>query len=420
MRLALLVITLGACDAALGIETLSRGSPAPLTSCEECAATSCAEPRRACTADRSCQALQACLAKCAPNDARCRMDCETASPIAVAAAPFKALDECLRRSCTESCLGVSGLNALFGPECACLAPTCAPETLACIRTGASEQPGACERRLSCIARNGLDPDHVESCLLTNLEVQNDVGALRRCWSTVECPKCPLARGGAFDCVGRYRWEIPLVPTVSLTFNLTTFDSARTPVEGVTVKACNASTCPECASPVASTVSGANGGATLNLPTGLAGFGGCYTLSKPGLVPMIIHVGHPVVRPGKLDMFVIPNETLPALPTLVSTTLDPGAGHIVNLSLDCLSTPATGLRVEVVPRAPATRSGYFINSGIDTTATGTGTLGTALFVNVPPPAVAIESFRGPTLVAKHNAQIAAGTITVMVSMPRTAD
>src|SRR5688572_29128529 len=118
MRLGLcLVMSLVACDAALGIEVLPRQTDAPVTyatpACGACAAA-CSAQRTLCSRDGACDTLQRCSAACKPNDARCRMTCERNSPLAVGSATFKALDACVRDKCTESCLGVSGLGSIFG------------------------------------------------------------------------------------------------------------------------------------------------------------------------------------------------------------------------------------------------------------------------------------------------------------------
>lgn len=426
MRLGLcLVVSLIACDAALGIEVLPRGTEAPVAyatpACSACT-NACAAERSQCSRDGACDTLQRCTARCAPNDARCRMTCERNAPLAVAGATFKALDACVRDKCTEPCLGVSGLGSLFGPECACLDSPCATETLTCVRAGTASKPGSCERALSCIAQSGLDPDHAQECL-RGTTVDREIADLRRCWSGISCASCPLAKGGALGCVGSYRWQVPTTKTVTLEMNVTTFDNARTPVPGVTVSACNAGTCHNCVSPVDSRPTDTNGNVRLTLPTGITGFAGCLTLSRSGLVPMVVHTGYPVVRDVKLSMFVVETTTLPLLGKLVGTETLADRGHLVSIAGDCVNSPVAGLRVTVEPTDAEVRAAYFVGNTIDLTAKETGALGTSLFVNLPAsgtvPSV-VSVYRGDQLIARNYAVIVPRTISVLFSAPRPAD
>lgn len=426
MRLGLcLVVSLVACDAALGIEVLPRQSEAPVVyasaACSACA-NACSAERSVCSRNGACDTLQRCSAQCAANDARCRMTCERASPLAVSAKDFMALDHCLRGKCTESCLGVTGMGSIFGPECACLDGPCGSETLTCLRAGTADAAGVCERSLSCIARNGLDPDHAQECLL-GTKIDSEIGDLRRCWSTVTCPACPLAKGGALNCVGAYRWQVPSTPTVHLAMNITTFDNARTPVEGVTVKVCNAGSCADCPAPKSAKTTDAKGNVGLDLPTGVTGFGGCLHVNKPGLVPMIVSSGYPIVRNMSFNMFVIDATTLPVLGKFIGTETMPDRGHLVSIAGDCVNSPVSGMRIEVEPTDAVVRSGYFINNGLDVNAKETGSLGTTLFVNLPsrvtPPSI-VSAFHGDRLISRNYATIVPGTISVLFSVPRTAD
>lgn len=425
--LVALVASLVACDAALGIEDLKRSTgPEPIAyaaaQCAACATQSCAAARARCSSDDACDGLQRCGARCPPNDARCRMLCERAAPIAATGEPFRALDFCLRGSCTEPCLGVAGLGGVFGPECACLDDPCAAETLACLRAGTPERPGACERGLSCIAQSGLDPDHAQECLL-GTQLNSEVNDLRRCWSTTSCPSCPFSKSGALECVGRYRWQLPSKPKIRFDMNVTSFDNARNPVPGITVHACNAGSCANCTAPIVSDVTDEKGNITLELPTGVTGFGGCLTLSKPGLVPMIVHPGFPLVRDITFGMFVVEAVNLPVLGKLLGTDTMADRGHLISIAADCVNSPIAGMRVEVEPTDSSVRSGRFINNTLDTMVQETGSLGTTLFVNLPPratPPSLVSASHAGRLISRNYAVIVPGTLTVLFSVPRTSD
>jgi hypothetical protein len=188
-------------------------------------------------------------------------------------------------------------------------------------------------------------------------------------------------------------------------------------------ACNAGSCTSCTSPLASRVTDEKGTVGFDLPSGITGFGGCFALRRTGLVPMIVHPGYPLVRDVSFTMFVIEQATLPVLGKLLGTETLADRGHLVSITADCVNSPVAGMRVEVEPTDPAVRSGYFINNTLDVKATETGALGTALFVNLPPrltPPSLVSAYRGERLISRSYAAISPGTITVLFSVPRTAD
>src|SRR4051812_27947422 len=120
---AALLVALVGCNAVLGVEELPSANPAPVEvkvvftepQCATCNAEKCGPERAKCDADHGCRPLHACLASCRLNDVKCRTACETAAPLAVVASPFVELDRCVRRDCTDACLGVTGIGAAYGP-----------------------------------------------------------------------------------------------------------------------------------------------------------------------------------------------------------------------------------------------------------------------------------------------------------------
>jgi hypothetical protein len=428
MRLAFLAhfaLALVACDAALGIEYLPRGDGrGPIVyASQECAkCTACAAERSACSRDSECDKVQRCYALCPPNAAKCRMECDTEAPLAIK--KFGALDQCLRTQCTEQCLGTTGLAAIFGDDCSCLAKECGSEILACVRAGSTALPGDCERRLECIAREGLDPDHTEDCLRARETITDvELAAVRGCWSNIECKSCPVARGGSFQCVGRYRWPFPKTPNINVSLRVTTFDAKRDPVPGISVRACNNGDCEACVAPIDEDTTDADGSSQLTVPASPLGFGGCFLLAREGYVPMILHPGHALIRDTKLGMFVVQKSALGPLGLFFGTKTLPDHGHLVTVGGDCLNWASRGLKIAVEPTDAETRFGYFVNTTIDLKATETGALGTAFHLNLPPsptPPTKIELTRDGVLVSRSFVTIAAEHITVIFSQPLTED
>lgn len=418
MRLTALAFALVACDAALGIEVLPRSDGrAPIVyaapECEKC--TKCAEQRVACAGDSQCDKVQRCFAACKPNDVVCRMECDTQFPLA--ATTYGAVDRCLRQSCTEQCLGVSWLGAIFGDDCACLETACGKEALDCIRDG------NCERRLACIKRSGLDPDHTQVCVRTITDGESIYTTLRNCYSTIDCPRCPLGRDGTYECTKNFRWALSSAVKVAVELKVTTFDARRDPVPGVTVKACTGGQCASCGEGIDRSVTDALGIARLNVPSRPVGFTGCFTLEGDNFVPMIVHTGFPVIRDVRLEMFAINKSSLGPLGLFFGTKALSDRGHLVTIGADCLDWAARGLQVAVEPTDGETRSAYYVNTTLDPKATETGAFGTAFFLNLPPratPPTKVDVTRKGELVSRSFVVIAPEHITVALMFPLTAE
>jgi hypothetical protein len=417
--LAAILVALIGCDAVLGIEPLPGAGRATIAyrseMCDICSSARCDTERRTCERDAACVEAQRCFANCAPNDAPCRSLCEGNMPRSVRGPVFASLDHCMRQSCVEECLGVRGLASLFGDACACLADVCANEELACLTNGDATQPGRCERRLSCITRDGLNPPTAERCLG---EGDPETQALRRCWADFSCGSCPIAKEGSYECVGDYRWPGVSSSEVTVAMQLATFDAKRAPIPGVRVTACRADDCASCDAPLRSATTDDAGVARLTLPIGLLGFNGCFELTGATYAPLLLYLSRPITHDTYQPMFMIDELVLPWLVGSLEAQSDPTRGHVAALAIDCIAAAAAGITAEISPIDANVRRGYILSSGIDANAPATGSLGSVLFVNV---AAGSEL----SLVTSRNAErvffrdglvVRPGTVTAVLAPP----
>jgi hypothetical protein len=425
---AVLLVALVGCNAVLGIEVLPTGeAPNVLKyaepACETCDVAQCAAERAACDGDRACRPLRACLVRCGLNDAACRTACESSAPFARAGERFIAFDRCIRRGCTEDCLGTSGIGAAEGPGCACLDAACPAETLGCIRSGLDgANPGNCERAFGCVAGKDHNPDLVNACLADFPRGEVEATALRACWSNATCPECGF-QPADFTCTRKFRWSVPVKPSIAVTMHVTKLDPKQTPIPDATVFACNVAKCPTCtiADAIGQGTTDANGDTTFALPLGVTGFGGCLMITSPGYVTNIVSFGGPIVRDLRLPMFLIDDPTLEGLAFLLGTKPVADRGHLIVLANDCFAQLSPGVTVDVAPRDEQTRSGYLVGtSSLDRTATATGRAGTEVFVNVPPSIVTLTARQGTNAPDSRSVTIRPGMLTVQVVYPPVSD
>ncbi len=422
--LLLLVGAIG-CDAVFGIELLPVGAAVRYAAvdCERCVNADCAAASKACLADRACEPLARCLALCPPDEVRCRADCEAASPLAVATPSFAALDRCVRGVCTEACTGVGGLARMFG-ACDCLEKACKPSMLACIRSSLTDpaaQVGECERGLACMAAGGVDPKTFVRCEGA-YGAGTEVKAVKECFATTECAGCPVAGTSVFGCVGKYRWPNSSVPKAKVTFKVVRFEAAQTAIPNVKVRACGGDTCDICdtTTPLAEGRSGADGTVTLEVPTGVFGFSGCFDFSADGYTRMSLGLGRPVQRDTSTVMFLVSADSMPVLGLVAGTTLNPDRGHIVAFATDCFINFASGASFELLPTDPGIKSGYLIGNTLDLKATETGRLGAAMFLNIPPGFVTMQMRHAGRLVGSTPATVRKGVLTAVINLPKTQD
>jgi hypothetical protein len=338
--------------------------------------------------------------------------------VTVSSGAFPALDQCVRTSCVEECVGLSNLAPIFGDDCACLDTVCREAMIECVRSG------GCEHTMMCIAANGVNPNSIDQCSSDWPAAQDAVNRLRNCYAgTTECRSCRVAGGSNYECVGKYRWIGPDQSTVRIKLHVTTFDAKQTPIANASVRACGFDVCDRCetAEPAAVGTTDANGDATLELKVALAGFGGCFDIRADGYAPSLFSAGRAISRDIEIPMYLVNREALAAFPVLLGTSPVAGRGTVLTLSADCFHALAPGVQVDLVEADSQTRRGYFVGNMLDTMATGvTGRAGATVFANVPTGYVQLVSSYQKTPVGQLRFLSREGILSIAVLYPRIAD
>lgn len=427
----LLLLGMVGCDSILSIEQVPRRVPGVAyasTACDRCANDTCADASFACESDRACRPLLQCITLCAADAPGCRAACETKFPLALEEEPYRAIDRCFRKSCTQECYGVAGLARTFGEKCECLDKACAAQELACIRSGlddGSPRLGDCERSFACAAASAIHPETLLRCAAEFPAGRNETNAVKECWASTTCEGCPIAGVGHYECAGNFTYRPPTQPKVTITFRLTTFDSAQKPIVGAAVRACSPEKCERCdlADPVVEKPTAADGTVSLELPTGITGFAGCFDFKAPGFVHQSVALGRPLLHDGETVMFMVASDTLPALGFLAGTTLAPDRGQVIVFAVDCFLSLSSGVSMDLEPfdfSDPLVRRGFFVGSGLDTKATETGRLGVGVFLNAKPGFAVVRTSQKGKLVGATPFVVREGMVNAVLSMPRTKD
>jgi hypothetical protein len=223
-----IAIALVGCAPVLGIEDLPRGEDASVEAgprpieyaspdCRACVATHCQEQTKQCEAIPACRTMAACLAGCAPNNIKCRSDCEGADPDTDVSPPLRSLDDCRRTNCVRDCLGLGGAASLLGESCACVDTKCASDMSRCI------EDGGCERYAQCLVRRGYNPASCMFCRARDPAGYLASLPLGNCILTASCVECTLVGGNNYGCVGKYIWEKP--PAATSLFHVRVYEQA---------------------------------------------------------------------------------------------------------------------------------------------------------------------------------------------------
>jgi hypothetical protein len=72
--------------------------------CEQCKQAMCAAEIQACEADAPCKQARACLAKCAPDDGLCKIDCLDINKLPPGNQPFNDVTTCFNGKCSTECM----------------------------------------------------------------------------------------------------------------------------------------------------------------------------------------------------------------------------------------------------------------------------------------------------------------------------
>lgn len=182
------------------------------------------------------------------------------------------------------------------------------------------------------------------------------------------------------------WDLPSSDKIPYDLNVTQLLGAL-PYAGLTVQICP-SFDTNCEKPLGEVISDEDGKLSLELPIGFRGhLRADPPASEPDLVPMEAFVFPPPSRdpsvPKRPDLVVTQMEVMKSLVSIDSTTLVPGAGHLIFTVIDCNGEPIEGVKVRSSITQNETWPVYVGNGGRpDPALKATGPTGKGAILNVP--------------------------------------
>ncbi len=413
----LTVALVSACDVVLGIDELPPDPVREPGECATCAQSSCGAARESCLDDPGCLAAYRCVVGCALDDIGCRLHCEQAHA-AANESRYRALDDCRRLECTDTCYGAAGFGHLVDAQCSCVDDVCAPFIRNCIRSGAGRQGepiGDCERRFACLGdrQQPIDPEDGLWCTLSRAGGGAEANALRFCWQGAECGTCPIAGGRLNACVGNYQWSRAIPEEVQ--FNLAITDQRGRLIEGARVRACRAEDRETCARPAAEGVTNEKGEVTLPLPTFGGGFQGCFEVRADGFTPALWYPGRPIIADeALLAVAILPPAELEGYASALGAKTDPTRGQLTYVTRDCLFSPASDLTIAA--DAGAGSFVAYLVSGTPTRMGPTDATGRGAVVNAMPGPITVIARRGGEERGRITARVRAGWMTGVFVLP----
>lgn len=434
LALAVLVALGSGCDSVLGIEDLPRAAAMSDAStdvrpvndaCVSCATNKCGAARVACVGNDDCASLLECVDTCGAGEVLCRADCERAHGDAARSQLFRDVDLCRRKECVADCYGLGGFGAAFDPSCTCMNTACADEMRACVRSGVEtgDDPGACDRRLACMARKPTPEGYVECVTAHGGGAEAD--ALLDCMLTSRCPiddsgqQCSIG-GGAFSCLQNFTYEPNTKPTVEFSFGLENLD--HTPVVGALVVACSPAKCGPGCDDQGHGTTGPDGRATFDLKLLEGAFDGCLYIAPFGsYMGMNVSTGRRINGKESITSSYALFEDLLGIyadDAKVPLHRDDSHGHVLVAIHDCLWRRVAGASLNMLGSDPDTRLAYFEGLKTLPDATATSQTGAAAYINVPVGKHEIVVTRGGEVYARQTITVRARELTDVNIYPRT--
>jgi hypothetical protein len=377
-----------ACQQALGIDgpvapTDVCGLQVGAGACQQCLAANCCAQASACAGDHGCAALESCTFACGA-DYDCRLRCASQNPTSESDVPHFA--QCLVARCSDACglscgIVVSTGSAEDGGANGCV--QCLVQ-YDCEGTKTCFSDLGCQLAGSCVA-NCTTPDCANACLY-----QSDGGQALVAFG-ISTARCLQACGYAhqWQCAGSK--HNPVGATTQIALSLTIVDmSTRSPLPGVTVKACNPLDFT-CTSAAASGATNAQGLVVLTLTMqGVpnAGFTGYFDISAAdgSVVPYLLYPNYPITEPMAQLTFGVPTPTWYGQLVASSGVVVPAdrATVLGNVG-DCTFAAAPGVSVSADGTDMATVRAYYAGGTLDPNASGTDATGKVFFLDAPPDA-----------------------------------
>ncbi|MFT3764610.1 MAG: hypothetical protein QM820_03695 [Minicystis sp.] len=353
------------------------------TGCASCVQTSCCDKAEACRADATCAPLYDCLVAC--TDAHCRNECSAKHPAGHNTAA-DALEGCLSQTeaCGAACSAATcgGLADWYADACgACVQKTCCAKVQACADDIACAERQRCYRSCdypSC-------PIDCDAYVAANTIVPIDpavADGLDTCVSK-GCGK-PCGYGAHWACLGAFTWPAPTTTSnIKLTVRATSF-STELPFPDATIKACARSDL-DCATPIFTATTDAQGTAVLSVP---AGFNGYFDATAMNTLESLVYLSWPLTSDTTYDLQLGPYDLYKSLVESGGGTVDDTKGALFIYTRDCLGDDAPGVQLALDP--PNMDGFYFVNGSPVGNLDRTASDAIGGFANVPPSTVTLTA------------------------------
>jgi hypothetical protein len=375
--------------------------------CDKCMERACDKEQAACSCDKSCNPVYACLASCKVDDVSCRIECEMLETKPSRGAALDALLACRDRACAMFCSDCGGLADSLGATCQeCVDNFCCSPFTTCAESADCGEPLGCGLRCT-------DPSCELACAGSDLADARyqDVAICAVGLCDSECNF-----GGHFDCAGAYTW--PGGAPTTLEIKLTLVDnSTKDPVDGAVVIACEGvDPCPQ-GSP--SSPTSASGLASFKIPdiNPTAGFQGHLEIKDGGThLSTYIYPGRPILANLTTTYSILTPADLRAL--ITGATPVAGKGSLLVVGEDCLTAPGPNLTFHTSPMSGT--SFYITGSTGSTMATKTNAYGAGGFLNVKPGALTVTmTTDNAKQVGSAGVFIVHDSLTILTLYPETA-
>jgi hypothetical protein len=230
----------------------------------------------------------------------------------------------------------------------------------------------------------------------------------------------------WGCIGHVDWPAQDKTIKVLSRSRMVHAISETGIAGIDVKVCDRFD-PDCAAPLGTAKSDAEGYVTVEVPKYFAGFLELTPPAGSGLIPSLAYVLPPPDADQAADadipageaLHIFADYELNGLLSQIDATADPTLGHLFALTTDCTGRAAAGVTLHVGTVASKTISYYSDSTGLPSLSlTATSTVGEAGYVNLPTGVATLTTFSNEAgkQMGSYSAVVRKGTVTYIPLPP----
>jgi hypothetical protein len=353
----------------------------PSASCAACMDQNCCTEATACNGDPACDPAWDCNMSCG-DDGACRARCNI-----FFTRPDTLVDVnvCRENNCRTECGLLCGGFGYNAPGCSgCVKQNCCSIASDCAKNGECVKLDLC--RTNCIAGSSTCPPECERTYSGGVE---ELASWIDCLQNTCSEACQPGRN--WQCLDTKTPWLKPKSAGEFTFSLSIVEIlSETPFVGHTLKACSKFD-RDCANPLSTAITDADGFGALTVPAGSVGFDGYVDITgvDPGdgsaIYPAIWYPSPNIVSAGwRGRVQFVSNASLQSLAIFTGAIIDPTRGHFAAAAQDCNFAAAPGVSFEADTKDEKTTVFYFVQ-GIPKTGSTTQTdaqSGIGGYINLP--------------------------------------